>query len=83
MFQSADVKPRSIHIEINSSGDVHISPTKKNGKHSDALFGEPEKPRWKVPWAARTLVHFTGLNLFFSHYCPGLWSNSTTKMASI
>ena len=30
IFQSADVKLCSIHTEVNSSGVVHISPTKKN-----------------------------------------------------
>ena len=30
MFQSADIKLYSIHTEVNSSGDVHVSPTKKN-----------------------------------------------------
>ncbi len=65
IFQSADVKPRSIHNEVKPSGDVHISPTKKNVQALRHLVRGTRKAKMEDALGSKNAGTFHGFESIF------------------
>jgi hypothetical protein len=72
IFHSADVKPRSIHVEINSSGDVHISPTKKKVQALRHLVRRTRKAKMEAAMGSKNAGTFHGFESIFVPLLPGV-----------